>query len=296
MPRLYRLHVRPSGGEGDVSKAVAFCLENSVIGMGWPVPEDEVVRSSDLAWYEAAARTQYGEAGLSSVRRFAAEAKVGDLVWFRDLKGRYYLAELTDEWGYQYDDPAAIAADIVNYRPAKVTPVGLADAVPGGIVSCFGPGHTFQRISIQGMLGFSCRLLGLPQAEDGPMDLYGFMTPREIEDLVLVYLQANGWYVLSATRSRTTPHYECVLVSAAIGERAIVQVKSGNVHLPASDFRQTERAFLFAASGSYGEDLPGTVTVITREALAEFMESRPDLLPRSVAVWKALVGARVGEV
>jgi hypothetical protein len=38
------------------------------------------------------------------------------------------------------------------------------------------------------------------------------------------------------------------------------------------------------------------VTVITREALAEFMESRPDLLPRSVAVWKALVGARVGEV
>jgi hypothetical protein len=289
---LYRLHIRPYGGAGNVEKSVAFCLENSVIGMGWCVPNETTIQSDDFAWFEAAAKEQYGADGSwSSVRRLA-QAETGDLVWFRDLKGHYYLAEITGPWRYRYDDPVRIAADVVNYRPAKISPVGLADAVPGNIVSCFSPARTLQRITKPGMLAFSCGLLGLPQPDDRLMDLYDFMTPLEIEDLVLVYLQANGWLVLLSTRTSHTAYYECVLVHGITGERAIVQVKSGNTHLNASGYSGTERVFLFAASGTYGEEHPDNVTIITRAELEKFMGRYPHLLSGSVTKWREIGSPR----
>lgn len=45
---LWRLHVRHKGGDGNVAASVAFCLERSMIGMGWPVPNESITQSDDL--------------------------------------------------------------------------------------------------------------------------------------------------------------------------------------------------------------------------------------------------------
>lgn len=105
-----------------------------------------------------------------------------------------------------------------------------------------------------------------------------------------VYLQSFRWYILPCTRTPTTAHYECVLVNRESGERGIVQVKSGYTGIDAAHYSGEEKAFLFAASGSYGLVLPSNIVVVTRDDLTGFMHRMPHLLARAVIAWIAIVG------
>ncbi len=138
--------------------------------------------------------------------------------------------------------------------------------------------------------GLSARLAGLPSSADIVFDLYEFMTDADIENVVVVYLQVIGWYVLPGTRTATTAHYEFVLVNRETGERAVVQVKSGNTSIDASHYASEEKAFLFAASGNYGSSIPPNVAIITRQQLNKFMREMPHLLPRAVTTWIGIAG------
>jgi len=246
MRKLWRLHIRPSGGDGNVKKSLDLCLDRSIVGMGWPVPEEDVKASTDLEWYKAAAIREYEEnTSWHSVWTFAESVQLGDLVWFRNLQGRYYLAEITGPWQYAYQDKAAIDADIVNFRKARIVEVGLADAVPGKIIACFRPPLCFMPIKSPGMRSFSETLSGVPVTENLVFDLYELMSDVDLENLVFVYLQSCGWYVLPGTRTPTTAHYEFVLVNRESGERAIVQVKSGESGIDAAQYSGGERRRFF---------------------------------------------------
>jgi hypothetical protein len=100
------------------------------------------------------------------------------------------------------------------------------------------------------MLAFSEKLAGVPVTGDAIPDVFEFMSDADLENLVFVYIQFLGWYVLPGTRTATTAHYEFVLVNRETGERAVVQVKSGHTGINASKYAGEEKAFLFAASGS----------------------------------------------
>ncbi|WP_158743026.1 hypothetical protein [Acidisphaera sp. L21] len=293
MTSLWRLHIRPGGGNGNVAASVALCLDRSIIGMGWPVPDETVTQSDDLEWYKEAASRQYGsDMSWHSVWTFAERPEIGDLVWFRDTEGRFFLAEILEPWRYAYEDKAAIGADIVNFRKVRIIEVGVADAVPGKVIACFRPSKTFQPIRSPGMLAFSSKLAGLPSA-DTVFDVYEFMSDADLENVVFVYLQVIGWYVLPGTRTVTTAHYEFVLVHREKGERAIVQVKSGGTWIDASSYAGQETAFLFAASGNYGHVIPSNVVLITRKQLSDFMRGMPHLLPRAVLTWISVAGQPV---
>ena len=59
MPTLWRLHIRPKGGNGVAAASVALCINRKIIGMGWPVPHEAVTRSQDFQWFRRAAGEQY---------------------------------------------------------------------------------------------------------------------------------------------------------------------------------------------------------------------------------------------
>lgn len=42
----------------------------------------------------------------------------GDLIWFRDFDGIYYLGKIIGEWKY-VDDEIFKCADLINVRPAE---------------------------------------------------------------------------------------------------------------------------------------------------------------------------------
>jgi hypothetical protein len=289
MTNLWRLHVRPDAGEGDVVFSTNFCLQNSLIGMGWLITRPEITRSSDFDWYRRAASEEYGNR-WSSVRNFVESVREGDLVWFRDPDGCYYVAEVTGPWEYRYEGDH-IRADIVNIRPARIHKVGLADRVPGKIIACFRPPRTLQRIDSPEMLIFTQHLMGLPSEVSESADVLDYLTAEDLENVVAIYLQTRGWLIIPGTRRCDTPHYEFVLVHGRTGERAIVQVKSGNTWLNATAYEGPTKTFLFAASGSYGNVIPNNVDAIKPSTLRDFMIEHQQLLPDAVVKWMEIARA-----
>lgn len=290
MRQVWRLHVRPKGGDADADKSVAYCMANGIVGMGWGLPPELGHKSDDFDWYAAAA-TQHHTSAWNSVRLFAREARVGDLVWFRDTKGVYYIAELLTDWMYRASGTQAVAADIFNVRQARIIEVGIADAVPGKILSNFVQGTTFRRIRSPGMLAFSEDIAGLPLSRPIGGDAFEFMSAEDLEDVVFTYLQVAGWYVVPASRRTDTAHYEFVLVNRLGGERALVQVKSGKTCISASAYKGPLKTFLYAACGKYGSDIPCNVSLITRAELDAFMEAHPQLLTHSAKRWLAMASS-----
>jgi hypothetical protein len=60
-------------------------------------------------------------------------------------------------------------------------------------------------------------------------DLFAIAGPEDLEDLVALYLQEQGWRVLPSTAKVTMASYEFVLVHQETGQHAGVQVKGGGV-------------------------------------------------------------------
>jgi hypothetical protein len=79
------------------------------------------------------------------------------------------------------------------------------------------PVETFQAIRAPGMLVRSAQLAGSPAGLGTLFDLVGFMTDADIENVVFVYLQILGWYVIPGTWTPTAWHYKFVLVNRWTG-------------------------------------------------------------------------------
>jgi hypothetical protein len=97
-------------------------------------------------------------------------------------------------------------------------------------------------------------LAGFPASPGSQFDLYEFTTDADVANVMFVYLQVLGWYVLLGTRTAATAHYE--FVRGKMGERTGVQVKSGETWIDTPQYADEEKAFLFAASGNCRPAIP----------------------------------------
>ncbi|MHA1331368.1 MAG: hypothetical protein ACTSR2_09845, partial [Candidatus Hodarchaeales archaeon] len=117
MTKLWRIHIRPTGPEGNVNvdESVKLCLDQKVIGIGWRV--DKKPASKDE--YKKLGKKKYGDIGWKiNANAILDRMEIGDLVWFRDTKGVYYLGRISGEWEYR-DNEKNLQADIVNVRPIE---------------------------------------------------------------------------------------------------------------------------------------------------------------------------------
>ena len=291
MPNVFRLHIRPTGGLANKRLAFEHCLSTGVLGLGWalPGPSD---RSITWAAYVAEAERCYGTGGeLSRVKYFHHHVQPDDLIWTRDLGGRYYLARVLDSWRYD-DTQSAWDADVVNVVSCEIRDIGFVEAVPGKVIACFRPTRAVQQIADETVRIFSQALwnqaVGLEHylVPKRPMDFFALLDDRAIEDIVLIYLQLKGWLILPSTRQRDTIAYEAILVHRDSGKRAVVQVKSGDTPLDPHRWSGRDvQVFLFQAQGRYTTEAPAGVECIPRRELQHLVESKLDLFPKAVGVW-----------
>lgn len=292
MSTLWRLHIRPKGGACDARLSTQFCLDRNIIGMGWAISDNASGRSVDWEWYKSAAEGRFGtDKSWHSVWNLATEMQLGDLVWFRHTDGVYYLAEVTGSWEYAHVEEN-IPADIINFRPARIVKVGLADSVPGAVCSAFVPAKTLQRIGAAHMAEYSAWLVGRESPSLVGSDLLAFLSPTDLENLLCVFLQVQGWMIIPGTRRADTPHYEFVLLNRETGQRAILQAKSGKAEICAIDYEGDTHTFLFAASSVYGMRIPPNVSVISRAEIDAFVRGKPHLLPPAIVNWIGIIGWR----
>ena len=296
MPHLFRIHIRPKGGNPDMHATFQHCLENRVLGVGWRV--DGLANTQDWAEYEQVADPVHDS--IAQPRYIATHVCPGALVWTRDPHARYYLARVRSGWEYWTSpEAAAMDIDIANiFRCEDFREVEL-DRVPGTVVSIFGlRGRSIQRIADRSALVYSQHLWN--RYVDEPVydvdraqfpDIFAMLDAEETEDLVFMYLQSRGWYVVPNSRKGNTMRFEFMLACSRTGEKALVQVKTGKTPLDIDSYVDDRwRIFLFQSNELYEGEPVDKVTCLRRDALKAFLLDRIDLFPRSFRTKLRILG------
>lgn len=287
---VYRIHIRPKGGNADPVYSFNYCLEKKVLGVGWQTD----THTSGLSWeeYENEATKIYGSSDLSRVKYLKNNIKVDDLLWTRDNNGNYYLARVDSEWEYFTNDKAQ-KADIVNIVRCKIHKVNSVDAVPGKIVSCFRPTRTIQAIRDETASEYSKYLWNkldnsyyYTLSKNNLNNVFSLLGSEETENIIFIYLQIKGWLVIPNSRKLDTMGYEFYLINKQTKERGIVQVKTGDVEIDTKMWDSwKETVFLFQSNGIYKGLSSKNVFCLDPSEIIKFMNDNIDILPSSIVFW-----------
>ena len=243
----------------------------------------------------------------ASLRYMIAEMEVGDLVWVNE-GSEFAVCQITGEWDVDLngdvDKHARYARnDIRNFREAEwnVVPYTM---VPGFVKRRFArQGSTLSKMRIEDeRKAISKEIVSIGEFDEtadgiaeklnnyrNPDDVLEILDPVEIEDIVLLLLQAgdNGWSVIKSSTNSSEADIECELRRVVDNgvERAFVQVKSGAATVSPSAY--TEKAehghvFLFTQS-PLTVDRENMSTIAPAEVL-EFIRENPGILPDPVSV------------
>lgn len=287
------------GGSPDWDEAKEYCRKAGLVGVGWGL--SKLRSGARLRTVMAAYRATEGwAAGANTARRLADDVQEGDLMWTRDSLGRYWLCQITGPWRHD-KSPDSVTYDLYNVRPAAWLEKSYRDFdVPGAVVRSFtGPGQTLRRVGphlasdrITEML-WRAATLGPQEVEPLTPEeaIREIFDPIDIEDLVLLSLQAQGWILLPSTRMHDTPMYEAAFREKGTGDVAVVSVKSGPSNaVPLDELRAAAngaKVYAFSTHDLYTGSSAG-ITKITTPELVSFMTQSPELLPPRIARWLAV--------
>ena len=302
-PTLWRVKMRSSLPRVDHRAALRRCRDKGIVGLGWYLDGERSSGNADRI--VTAIRTSpldgYGPRAANVVRMIACDAQEGDVVWTRDLDGRYWVGRITGPFRYG-GSKAAWSHDLHQTRPVAWAPRTLDELeTPGDVIRAFTgigqsicriPSDTARRISIpilERLSGRAPEPIELTHAEV----LEQLLSAEDVEDLIYVWMQVEGNYVaLPRTRKRDTPGHEYPMRHRVTGRRGIVQVKTGSARVDLDALRGAgggnSDLFAYATSGGYDGDRAG-VTVLDTDRLVRFMRDQPQLTPARVGALFDLV-------
>lgn len=283
---LFRIHIRPQGGSADMATTFDYCLRHELLGVGWRTDSQTNTKDWDEYYNEASSIHE----NLNICKYIKKWVNEGDLVWTRDLDGHYYLARVKSGWEYWTCEVAMENdIDVANIFRCEIRRVEI-DEVPGKVVACFRPARTIQEIADSKAREYSKHLWNkLSESNvyeiDKSMfsDIFTMLDDEETEDLLFLYLQSEGWYVLPNSRKADTMSFEYLAVNPTSCERALAQVKTGNSQLNLDDYAQIpSKVFLFQANELYCGKAASNVVCVSRRELINFMEASKTWLPKSL--------------
>jgi hypothetical protein len=290
---VFRIHIRPQGGKADMPTTFNYCLRNGLLGVGWRTNSRRNTKNWD-EYFNEASQIHDNLQICKYIKKLVSE---GDLVWTRDADGQYYLARVTSGWEY-FTSPEAneLDIDIANIFRCVFKRVDI-DAVPGKIVACFRAARTIQEIGDNKAREYSKHLWNTLSNErvyqidkSGYSDIFMMLDDEETEDLLFLYLQSLGWYLLPNSRKGDTMSFEYLAVRPLNGEKALSQVKTGEVALNRDDYvHYPHKIFLFQSNERYTGTGSENVICFSRHELLEFLAKSLTWLPKSFQIKWELV-------
>ena len=141
---LYRIHIRPKGGEADMQTTFEYCLKNKFLGVGWPVNSLSNTIDWDQYKREAKKRQDYKLHICAYINKWIKDE---DLVWTRDYDGQYYLTQVKSGWEYyRSQESKQKDIDIANIFRCEFQKVEI-DMVPGKVVASFSLSNFFESMN-----------------------------------------------------------------------------------------------------------------------------------------------------
>ena len=280
---LFRIHIRPGGGSANMEDTFRYCLKNEILGVGWRVE----AKTSILDWDEYIEEASKIHDNLNVCKYIKKWVSEGDLVWTRDTHGEYYLSKVLSGWEYWMNQEAIEHdIDIANIFHVLFQKVSI-DQVPGKVIACFRAPRTIQEIAGKEALEYS-KFLWNKLSDSNYYDvdnskfrdIFMLLDDEETEDLVFLYLQNIGWYVVPNSRKADTMSFEYLVIDSKTRERALVQVKTGNVYLNKNKYsKYPYKIFLFQSYDLYEGDTADNICCILKDELFRFLEDSLEWLP-----------------
>ena len=279
-----------------------YCLKHKILGVGWGIHDDCVIQTKNWDDYHREASQYYDNLSICTyIEKYVSE---GDLIWTRDPDGRYYLAQVKSGWEYWITEEAIEKdIDIANVVRCTIRPVEL-DYVPGKVVACFRAPRTIQEIANKenkeaaAYSRFLWNKLSDEQLYEVDTsqfsDIFMMLDHEETEDLIFVYLQSQGWYVIPNSRKRDTMKFEFLVAHSKSGEKATTQVKTGNSPIDVDAHRRlSDKVFLFQSNGYYENKnvTDDKIVYFSREELKRFLENNIKFFPSSFKIKLEMVSS-----
>lgn len=288
--KVWRLNIKTAAKEG--INPGRFCLERNILGVGW-----QVNQLGDVNWdkYIAEAKGKYKKYGrkfTAAINAIKNRMKVDDLCWTRDKNGNYFLGIITSDWRYDSSEECSLA-DVVNIRSCEWHNVGTVDIVPGKIVNSYISGSTVQQVKGNNILSYSQYLANkisknnrydITKSDEGFISL---ISSEDCEDIVAIYMQKiHGYMMIPSSCKKDTAVYEYVMKHHITGEKAVAQVKHGNVNLDQDKYKNINaQTFLLTTKGKYIGSPAENVHCLDAEKLIQFATDNYSLMPDRVQNW-----------
>ncbi len=160
------------------------------------------------------------------------------------------------------------------------------EEVPGSVVNAFRPTRAIQRITNPGAEEYSRYLWNKASGSNAyaiePVrNVFALLDNEQMEDLMFLYLQTLGWYVVPSSRKADTMRFEYMVLRPDSGKRGFVQVKTGQEPFRPAEYADVEgQTFLFQSNEKYPGEVPSNVTCIRHSDLLTFFKSSRRWLPR----------------
>jgi hypothetical protein len=269
-------------------------VREGILGVGWRTASNRNTKNWD-EYYKEASQAHENLQVCKYIRKWVSP---GDLVWTRDASGRYYLARVTSGWEYwTTEESRRLDIDIANIFRCELRGVDI-DEVPGKIVACFRAARTIQEIADDKAQEYSRYLWNALSGQEIYVidktkysDIFMMLDDEETEDLLFLYLQSKGWYVVPHSRKGDTMTFEYLCVNPLNGQVAGTQVKTGNIPLNKDEYVQfRQKVFLFQPNDLYSGTGAENVESIPREDLIEFLRKSAPWLPGSLRRKIEIVG------
>lgn len=197
------------------------------------------------------------------------------------------MAKVKSGWEYfTTDESSKKDIDIANVFKVDFVKIPI-DVVSGKVIACFRPSRTMQSISGCENLEYAKYLWNIfsnTQYYDVDFgkfkNIFTMLDDKEKEDIVYLYLQDLGWYVVPNSREFDTIGFEYLLVNKSTKEKARVQVKTGQITLNQQAYLGfDEKIFLFQSNDKYEGVTVDNVIVIKPNDILDFMKKSLDWLP-----------------
>ena len=290
---VWRIHIKTDAKEG--INPVQFCIDNKIVGVGWPIDTNRKTHISWDEYYPKAENKYYrndDKGWWPALHAMYNRMSEDDLIWTRDTANNYYLGRIRSPWRYDTSQECR-KADVVNIRDCDWFKIGAEDKIPAAIVNRFISSRTVQAMDNTAVRTFSIS----KAAEQWPDtykqgalagDIFDCLPPEECEDVLAIYLQMNrNYHLVSSTCKKSTPKYEYILIDRKTGESAAAQVKSGQVGLNIDDYVDidTDKVLLFATSGTYYGRHHPKVETIDPATVRDFIYENKELMPEKIRFW-----------
>lgn len=284
---VWRMHLKPNPKKGNLKDVLNFCCHNNIIGVGWSDKEHEFYSLEDLNNYCNDLKITEPKTAerLKADIKPITEMIEGDLIWTRSGEDAsiYYLCRVGKNlWKDRAVTQSNRDFDIANFVEVEWVKIGGVSDVPGKVVNSLSARRVVQRVNdietlskIYWNKSSSSNQFKYEVEKQGWSDFWQDINSDELETLVFLYLQSEGYYFYKGTVKLNTSKIEGVLVNKFDYHLCFPQVKK-NVALLPEDYshlveNSEDKVVLFTTSENYGDKSLESVRCLSKAELESFI-------------------------